>query len=136
MSTSKQASRRILRDMAASQAPDAISWAHILLRHTANITDEAEQHKFWNWMQNPGDSDLPETSSWGATPEPQDIGTQVTVSVSNDEEKTSELTLQNTFKQNGMATYVFTEPKTSHQTSVPSQSRLECEDALDEKTCL
>ena len=130
MSTFETVQRRIINEMNKSNNPDNISWANIMLKHTARLTDVTEQKKFWNWFTNPGDTDIPDIDKWTDVPAPTNIGSLVTVP---DEEKGS-IELENTFHVNGLATYVTTKPRTGTQTSVPLPLDHLCVDVEDEKS--
>ena len=114
--------------------PDSITWANIMLKHTARLTDVNEQKKFWNWFTNPGDTDIPATEKWTEIPAPMDIDSLVTVPL-HDEEKGS-IELENTFRVNGLATYVLTKPRTETQTLTPLPLDHLCVDVEDEKSPL
>ena len=128
MSTFERVQKRILREMESCQSIDSMTWANIMLRHTAQLTSETEQKKFWNWMTNPSDADLAETTIFTPMPEPTEV--QPTVTAIEDNE---EIELENRWKQNGLCTFIRTAPKRGTRTSGLLLSGRKCEDEEDEK---
>ena len=117
MSTFETVRRRLMRDFRETPNMDGMQWANIMLKHTARLTDEEEQKKFWNFMQNPGDADLDETTEWAPVPEPTEV--QQFVTAYGDDPK--EIELENRFKQNGLCTFISTTSRTSEQTQLDLQ---------------
>ena len=128
MSTFERAQKRIIRDIEASQNIDSITWANIMLKHTAQLTSESEQKKFWNWMTNPSDADLDDTTNFTPMPEPTEVQPVVTAIEDNEE-----IELENQWKQNGLCTFVRTVPKRGTRTSDPLLSDPKSSDEEDEK---
>ena len=131
MSTFETVQRRIVNEMNAVNNPDSITWANIMLNHTSRLTDVNEQKKFWNWFTNPGDKDLPVTDKWVDVPA-VDLESLVTVPL-HDEEKGC-IELENSFRVNGLATYVSTKPRTERQTLKPLRLDHLSVSAEDEKS--
>ena len=126
MTTFETVKRRIQADMDSVTAHDGLSWANIMLKHTAQLVDEKEQHLFWSWFTNPGDADIPATDSDWIAVVPTEVPKHVTV---------NGLQLENRIKKNGLATFVSTCPV---QTDCRKSERLSlgrsCGDGEDEKS--
>ena len=128
MSTFETVKRRLLRDIRDTPNMDGMQWANIMLQNTSRLTDEEEQKKFWNFISNPGDADLDETTDWTPIPEPTEV--QQFVTGYDDDHK--EVELENRFKQNGLCTFVSTVSRTSGQKRLD----LPCDSEEDEKALI
>ena len=98
--------------MAGSRNHTGLSWANIMLQHTAPLTDEKEQALFWNWLTNPDDLECMHTTI-GPVPEYNEAPEKLTLG------KTE---INNAFHTNGLCRYVSTEP--SQDSSTQTQPRL------------
>ena len=124
MSTFERVRAGILRDMAGDATHTAESWAEILLRNTARLTDVKEQEKFWAFLSNPQDNEdipTPVIEPYTPTTELREEFTTVPLKEEN-EEKAQDVELQNQYHRNGMTCYVLT--KTDSETSEPLSRRL------------
>ena len=128
MSTFETVKRRLMRDIQQTPNMDGMQWANIMLKNTTRLTDEEEQKKFWNFIQNPGDVDLEETTKWDTIPEPTEV--QQFVTAYDDDHK--EVELENRFMQNGLCTFISTTNRTSGQ----KQLDLPCDSEEDEKVAI
>ena len=122
MSTFLKVKQSVTKDMEGRNCHTAESWATILLNNTSRLTDPVEQEKFWKWMTNPSEvEDLPPpvlkpySHSEDRVVEFQGkiLGSQI-----EEDEKTEEVTYTNTYKKNGMASFILTKPKTETETSL------------------
>ena len=118
MSTFERVKRNLLADMNAQKAHTAESWCDIMLRNTSRLTDEAEQAKFWNFMMNPMDDELPDAQLEPWEHNPIEQPTTVKLAVNNeDDEKGQEI--ENTYERRGGTMYIKTRVKTDQEESVP-----------------
>jgi len=114
MATFERVRKKITRDMDSIKVHTAESWANILLTNTAQLKDEREQAKFWNWLQNP-EEDEREEPTLGACDNTKEILTPefVTTTVKDgcDEKECDAIVeLQNKFARNGFVMVCRTQP--------------------------
>ena len=136
MSTFEKVKRNILRDMDRSMTHTAASWANIMLKNTARLTDVGEQEKFWGWMCNPEEDDTVPTPVCNTCVHSQiDEIPTYEMHVDNDDEKSVCVKMKNTYVRNGLGMYIKTEPvvNTNSLTLEPSPTDLDsiCEQKVD-----
>ena len=110
MSTFERAKRNLLADMKGCSVHTAESWAHMMLKHTANIRSDEDQARFWQFMLNPNDDEaIPPPVLTPITHELEAIPKTVSAPVPGEEKESVEL--QNECHREGMTTYIRTVPK-------------------------
>jgi hypothetical protein len=108
MTSFEKVKKGILKDMDASRTHTAMSWANIMLRNCNRLTSVAEQHKFWEWFTNPEDDELPPVVCEKF--EHCHISTPKYTTAPTDDEKTPDVTFENTYTRNGCAMHVVSKP--------------------------
>lgn len=113
MSTFEVVKERILNDMKGLKVHNNESWAQILLTHTARLHDIKEQEKFWGWFTNPyGEDREPMTFTYFDNHEQIDMPKITHMSVKDpDDEKSTEIELENTYVRNGLGVYHHVKPR-------------------------
>jgi|TARA_B110001454_G_scaffold41216_1_gene40520 hypothetical protein len=104
--------RDILSEMANSGSHTGESWAQIMLKNVCYLETDQDQQAFWNWIMNPQDvRDVPELTFKPYNPDSVLVEQFSKLSISSeDDEKSEEITLNNTIHKNGLTTYVLTTP--------------------------
>ena len=121
MSTFERVRKNILADMEAHKTHTAESWADIMLRNTARLTSEKEQAKFWAFMMNPNDEEdlpTPQLEPWNN----EEIDQPETVKLlvrDEDDEKGTEVELENVYERRGQTMYIKTRVKRDQEESTP-----------------
>ncbi len=139
MSTFERVKKNILADMAAQKAHTAESWCDIMLRNTNRLTNVEEQAKFWTFMTNPDDAEdlpIPVLEPWKHEHIDQPDTVKLLVK-DEDDEKGTELEMENVYERRGGTLFIKTRVKTGQEESKPlltgqSLSMLQ----MDEKTDL
>lgn len=114
MSTFEIVRKRIERDMNAQKVHTQSSWARILTEHTSRLYNEVEQKKFWSWICNPYEDEVPHPTYENVQPvvERTIIPETVTVIDSNqDDEKSQEIELEQEIHRDGLTCYIKVTPK-------------------------
>ena len=134
MSTFETVKENMLKDMARNQVHTAESWADILLRNTARLTDCEQQHLFWNWMTNPeNDEAIPACKIVDGPQAKEVLPAHTSVPYrADEEEKEHDVSLKNTYHKNGLGCYVLTAPAT--KTSGLSLKSPACEVITEDET--
>ena len=110
MSTFEKVRRNILRDMSLSKTHTAESWANIMLSNTGRLTDVHQQHKFWQWMSNPMESeDIPDSIIESMEHTRIETPEYTTVPMLDDEKET-EVRMRNEYFRNGQGVHIRSTP--------------------------
>jgi len=112
MTTFEKVRKRITRDMDGIKVHTPESWANILLTHTAQLKDEREQAKFWDWMQNPEEDERgpPLIGKCGAPTRAPEFVTTTIRDECDEKQGETIVELQNQFERNGFVLTCRTKP--------------------------
>ena len=109
MSTFEKVRKNIERDMARSRVHTAESWANIMLQNTNRLTNVQEQHRFWKWMSNPEErEDIPDTVVESMEHTVIETPEYVTVSMTTDDKKSTDVEMVNEYFRNGQGMFIKT----------------------------
>ena len=138
MTTFDRVKKNILRDMQGSKTHTAESWARIMLNNTNRLTNTVEQEKFWDFMQNPTNEEHipPPICAPMADDHIQIDQPDTTQCPVENDEKMSDVTLENKYFRNGMAMFIQSKPvstNSSESAQLPI-GRLSLNEQPDEKT--
>ena len=113
MSTFEIVKKRIERDMKAQKVHTQSSWARILTEHTSRLHSEEEQKKFWNWICNPYEDEIPAPNYENIPAAINQVSVPKTVIVSSnqDDEKTQDVQLNQEIHRNGLTCYIKVTPQ-------------------------